>query len=110
MRDLGETEIQQLNTALGNENIPGLEVSMRNALAVGRVQSIENLAGIIERLSKRQRTLQGCPFDIFHDEVFWPDVVQRADVRVIQRGHRARLPLEPFRKPLAGNFNSDDTV
>jgi hypothetical protein len=40
------------------------------------------------------------PFQVLHDEEIDPvlaaDVVERADVRVVQRGDRARLAIEAF--------------
>jgi hypothetical protein len=41
---LGQSEIQKLDTLLCHQDIRGLEVAMRDALAVRNVQSVEDLS------------------------------------------------------------------
>src|SRR5262249_21939557 len=39
-------------------------------------------------------------FDQLHDKVIGTDVMQRADIRMVQRGNRSGLPLETFSESL----------
>jgi hypothetical protein len=98
---------------------------MHDARAVGPVQGGRDLDRIPERLIKRQRALgqsigQGFPFEVLqHQEVgaiLMPDIVERANVRVIQCRDRAGFALEalaPIR--VAGDvggehFNGDRPI
>jgi hypothetical protein len=72
---------------------------------MGRRQRVADLDGGAQELGGRHRTLlqppgQRVALDELHDEVVGPfvaaHVVQRADVRMREARHRARLPLEPF--------------
>src|SRR6478672_8823537 len=72
---------------------------MYDALFVRRFQRVRDLPGdgesFLDRNSSRsdpgrqRRTLHK-----LHDQVIRPDVVQSANVRMIQRGDGARLPIE----------------
>ena len=64
-----------------------------------------NLDTDFERFGNLQRTqpklLGECgSLDELHDEIVRPDVVDGADIRVIQRGDGARFALEPVREEL----------
>ena len=76
---------------------------MHDALAMGTVQRVGDLPCARQRLAKRQRAshqpvCQRLALEPFHhevrDAVLVADVVQGADVGVIQRGDGARLALE----------------
>jgi hypothetical protein len=78
---------------------------MNNALAVGFIQRVGELDGIFQDVFERQRSLfetlgEGMP--LLHDEVIHsvmlPDVMQRADVRMIERRDCLRFALESFAK------------
>ena len=75
---------------------------MRDLFAVRGIESIADLRRIVQHSFKRQRTLKGLPFDVLEDEVIRPDVVQRANVRMIESGNGARFPLEALRELLLG--------
>ena len=77
---------------------------MHYALAVRAVERIRDLAGALDRLGKWQRPAsepvgQRLAVEPFHDEeldaVLVADVVEGADVRVVQRRDGTRLTLEP---------------
>ena len=68
---------------------------MRHAFAVRLVQRVGNLDGVLQHLLQRQRTFQQplrerLAFEILHHQkinsVLMADVVERADVRMIQAG------------------------
>ena len=78
---------------------------MRDALAVRLVEPIRDLDGDLERLIERQRAPlqplgQRVPLQVLHDQevdpVLLTDVVERANVRVVQAGDGLRLALEPL--------------
>ena len=77
---------------------------MNDALTMRTVQRISDLDRARERLVERQRSFRqprGERFavDELHDEkvdaLIVADVMDGADVRMVERCHRARLPLEP---------------
>jgi len=53
---------------------------------------------------------QGRTFHQLHDEIIRPDVVERADVRMIQRGDGACLALEAVAKLGTGNLDRDQAI
>jgi hypothetical protein len=93
---LARPEVQQLDAALADENVRGFEVAMDDALLVGGIECIANLRCVVKSLSNRQRTSEHRPFDVLHDQVVRPDIVQRANVRVIQRSYGMRFAFEAF--------------
>jgi len=47
------------------------------------------------------------PILVFHHQIIWADIVNLADVGMIQRGDRFGFALEPFPELCAGNFDRD---
>jgi len=92
---LRQPEIQQLDALFGHQNVRRLQISMRDASLVSGIQRIQNLTGKLDGFFERQRPFQWSALDVLHHQIVWADVVQRADVRVIQRRHNASLALEP---------------
>ena len=107
---LGQAEVEQFDSLLGDQNIGRLQVAMGDALSMRGIESIENLAGVFDGLLQRKRTIQRRALNKLHYQIIGADIVELADVRMIQRGHRARFALEPFRKLLAGNLDGDRAV
>ena len=60
-----------------------------------------------QRFVKVQRTAQVLPFDIFHDEVVGANVVEVADIGVVQCGDGACLAAEALAERFFGNFDCD---
>jgi hypothetical protein len=69
---------------------------MDDALPVGRVECIADLGCVVKSLSDGQRASECGTFHLLHDQVVRPDVVQGANVGVIQRGYGVRFALEAF--------------
>ncbi len=67
---------------------------MHDSLGVGRLQRGRNLLGQLHGLLGRVRTLEGAAFDVLQHQVVGTDVVNLADVRMIERGDRAGLLRE----------------
>ncbi len=102
--DFRQAKIQHLGmTTIGDKNIPGLDVAMNDALGVCRVQRVGDFDGERQQRVQFHRTpgdqvLQGHALQIFHGDerlaVFLANVVNGADVGMVQRGRGLRLPLE----------------
>src|SRR5207253_1610501 len=80
-----------------------LEVAMDDAEAVRGIERAGDVGGDAQRVAQRQRPArervgERLPLQVLHDEVvdavLMPDVVERADVRMVQPRDRPRLPLE----------------
>ena len=67
---------------------------MDDAPVVRGVERIQDLLGQCDRLRDRHRSPQRFALDELHDEVVGPDVVERADMRMIERGNGASLALK----------------
>src|SRR6476646_5543463 len=77
---------------------------------MGLVERIQNLPGQRERLLQRQRSGQRLALDVLHDQVIRPNVVQRADMGMIQRRNRMRLALEPLAETVTACLDSNDAA
>ncbi len=106
--EFGEAGIQELRPRLGEHDVAGLEIPMHHTLPVGFVQRIRNFDGVAKRLVERQCAFlqavrQSLAFDVLHhhevDAVLAADVVERADVRMIQTGDGTGLALESLFEP-----------
>ena len=80
---------------------------MDDAFLVCGIQCIGDLARVVERGLKWQRPFRRFPFDQLHHEVVGTDIVQRADVGVVQRGDGPCLALEPVAEVLARHLDGD---
>ena len=92
-----EPEVEQFGAASGEHDVCGLQVAMDDPLAMGVVERAGNLLRVRQCLVDRELAFAqaGCqrrPFEMLHDQkidlVMASDVVQRADVRMCQSGHR----------------------
>ena len=104
---LGETEVEHLRVAArGDEDVRGLDVAMDDALRVCRIERVGDFDAELDDPIELERVsldemFERPPFEQLHHEELLPlvlaDVVDRADVRVIQRRRRARLALKALR-------------
>jgi hypothetical protein len=103
-----QTEIQNLGVAsLSDKNVGRLYVAMHDSFGVRSIQCICNLNPQLQRLLKRQRLsgnalLQCLTVEKLHGDkllaVLLADVVNGADVRVIERRCCLRFPPEPLER------------
>ena len=101
---LGEAEVEDLHiAALGDEDVGRLDVAMDDPGLVGSVERIGHLDAQLEDLLQHQRLtrdpiLERLPLEILHDQkglaVLLTDVVDGADMRVVQNRGGPRLALE----------------
>jgi len=91
--DLCQAEVEQLGARRGEHHVGRLEVTVNDAALVCRIERGGDLDRDLEHLGQTQRTLletlaQRLALEVFHDEVVdavvVTDVVQRADVRVVE--------------------------
>ena len=85
---------------------------MDDPLAVRSVQRGSHLHRDLHRLIGSHRSLldaigQRRPLDQLHHQIVGPDVVERADVRMVERGDGARFALEAIGKSLGGHLEGD---
>jgi hypothetical protein len=103
VRELGETEVQQLRARRGEHDVGGFEIAVDDAMAVGAVQRIANF----HRHSQCFVNWQGAspqplrerrPLDVLHDDVVGfalaPHIEDGTDVRVTQTRQRCGFALE----------------
>ena len=83
---------------------------MHDALLVGGVECIANLRCVLKSLSDRQRTPEYSAFDVLHDQVVRPDIMQRANVGVIQGSYCVRFALESFGELFVRNLDRDHAI
>ncbi len=103
---LGQSEVQDLGlTALGYENICRFDIAMSDAFAVRGVERVGDVDGNIEKPCVRQgppsdQVMERSALEQFHgDEVLslkLVNLVNGADMGVVQGGRRASFALEPL--------------
>ena len=123
VRHLGQPKVENLGgSARGHKNVRRLDVAMHDALGVRGIQRFGHVNADREQRLHLQRPVademfQGLAFQVLHDNeglvALFPDVVNSADVGMIERGRRLRLAAEAgesggvagnvFGKELQGN-------
>jgi hypothetical protein len=103
VQESSQPKVQQLHPRFGQHRIGGLQISVDDAGPVRRDQSIRDLNSIFQRLVELQRSFlqqlgQRLTLDVLHhdevDTVLLADVVQGADVRMIQLRYGFGFALE----------------
>jgi hypothetical protein len=102
---LGDSEVDNLGKPVaGHHHVLRFEVAMDDACGMGLGEALCDLMSQLHRAAQRHRVLgqdrsNSVSIDPFRCEVggvaFAADVVDREDVRVVQRRGRARFLLEP---------------
>ena len=105
---LREPEVQNFGvTAPGHENIRRLDVAMNDALGVSRVEGVGNLDPKREQSvhsigAIADDVLQRGSVEVLHDDerlaVLLADVVDRADIRMIERRRSLGFAAKPFER------------
>ncbi len=104
LRHLGQTEIEDLRvTSCGNEDVRRLDVAVNDALAVCGVQGVGNLDAELDYAFQfhgpvGDAMLERHPLQVLHGNesfaILFPDVVDRANVGMVQRRCSLGLALE----------------
>jgi hypothetical protein len=111
-----ESEIKQLDhPILGDEDVRRLEVAMDDALEVRRLERRCNLDCQPQRFAGRERARffggdDRRAVDALHDQVARADIVDLADVGVVECRDCLGFPLEPFAELRGGYFDRDVAI
>ena len=114
VRDLRQSEIHDLDlSARGDEDVGRLDVAVHHALGMRRIQRVRRLDGQIQQFVELERCtvdpfLESLAFQVLHHQerpaLVAVDIVERADVRMVQRGDGARLALKALHcRPVRGH-------
>ena len=97
IQQLGQAEVEQLRRSLRRDHhIGGFQIAMQDAARVRFFERRGDLNRQTDRVVRGQRALERLALDVLEHQVVRPDVVDLADVRMIERGDRARFLLEPL--------------
>ena len=122
---LSQTKIEQLRAGLGEHDVAWFQIAVRDSFAMCFIQRIRNLDGVLQYLIERQWTFletlrQRLAFQILHHQeissVLLADVVEDADVGMIQAGDGARFAVEPLAqsgsigKVIGKDFDGNDAL
>jgi hypothetical protein len=95
---LRQAEVDDLHAERRQQDVAGLQVAVHDALAMGRVQRVAHVGHVANRVLPRHRAAEWFPIDELHHEIAGaferPDVVERADMRVIEGRDGPGLALE----------------
>ena len=100
----GKPEIEQLGARARHDDVARFQVTVHDAVPVRLIESVGDLNRKPQRLLNgqgpaREQLGERLALQVFHDEkvdsVLAADVIERADVGVIQTGDSPGLPLEP---------------
>ena len=103
LEQLRDAEVEQLRAIPGQRDVGGFEVPVHDSVTMRLGQCARDLASVAQHVLDGERSVdqplgQRCALEILHDEerqaVLVADVVQRADVRMIQAGNRAGFSFE----------------
>jgi hypothetical protein len=108
--DLRDAEVEHLHAIAREQDIFGLQVAVDDAAPVGSAERVQDLLRDLERSSGRQRSTQPVALHVLHYEVVRAHVVERADVRVIQRRDGASLALEPVAEASIAGLDGHQAV
>lgn len=105
MLQFRQSEIEQLRAHLRQHDIAALEITMRHAVAVGRIERARDFNRDLQRLLQRQRAFlqflrERLAFQKLHHQevgsVLLTDVVENANVGMLQAGYRAGFAFKPL--------------
>ena len=101
----GQAEVHELGPRPGQHDVAGLQIAVHHASAMRPLQPIADFGPVLQDLLHGQRPLaqtvrQSLAFQVFHHQVINPilmsNIVERADVGMIQGRDRARFAVEPL--------------
>ena len=124
-RLLRQAKVQELGAALGQHDVRGLKIAMRDPQLVRFGQRARNLCRVSQSLLRRQRPpdeplFQRFAFQVLHDQkihaVLMANVMEAADVRMREFGNCLGFAFQPlFERNVRGeacgqNFNRNLAV
>jgi hypothetical protein len=108
-------EIKNLHAGFTEDDVLRFEIAMDDSLRVRSCERVRYLRSIFNGLIRSERPAaqtigERLALDEFHDEVIGPDVVESADIRMIERCDCPRFAFEAVCKSRLGNFDRDQPV
>src|SRR5262249_55136962 len=101
----GQSEVQQLDALFGHQNIRWLEVAMRDAFPVRGIQRVQDLPCVFGSFFQRKWTSQRSAFDHLHHQVIGTDIVEMANMGMVEGSDDVRLSREAFTEPSDADFD-----
>ena len=77
---------------------------------MGGHQTVRNLPREIKQCRRTIDAPEWRTLDELHNEVVRPNIVELADVRMVQRGYRSGFTFETLGELLLGNLDGDEPV
>jgi hypothetical protein len=113
---LRQSEIQQFDhAACGGEDVRRFQITMHDSLGMRRFERSRDLRGQSQSLRRRKRLRlfrgndRGA-INALHDQVIWPNIVNLADVRMIQRRNGPGFALKAGAESSLRNLDGDVPV
>ena len=111
--DQRQPEVEQLDAGLHtglqaglrHQNIGRFQVAMRDAFVMSGFERAAMPSASRTASGRSQRPARRSAVDVLHDDVIRADIVNLADIGMIQRGDGFGFPLEAFGKPGVGNLD-----
>src|SRR4029453_18973677 len=104
-------EVEEFHAFRRHEDVRRLEIAMDDLFPMCGVEGTCDLSRVEQRLVERQRPLERSTLDVLHDQerdvVLMADVVEPADVLMLERRRGARFSLEPLCELLSRDLEGD---
>jgi hypothetical protein len=94
-----------LTPCFRDQDVQRFQIAVRDAFAVRRVERVQNLRRVVDGLLQRKRSAERSAVDELHHEIIGPDVVELADVRMIERRDESRFALESLAERRTRHFD-----
>ena len=104
---MSQAEVEELDALARDKDVARLEIAVNDALGVRGLQRVQDLNGVLDGPGDRQRSLQRPAIDVLHDQVIGADIVERANMAMIEGGNGPGLALEPRRELLLAELDRD---
>jgi hypothetical protein len=94
-QQFGQAKIEELDRPISRDQDVGrFQIAVQYAAIVSRFQRARDLDRLADGFCRRDRTTEWLAVDVLEHKIARPDVVQLADVRMIQRRNRSRFVFE----------------
>ena len=77
---------------------------------MGRREAVGDLHGEIQQLPRILRRSDRRPFDVFEHQIIRTDVVELADVGMVERGNSSRLAYKALAESLVRDLDRHDAI
>ena len=95
VHQLGHAEVEQLRrSASGDQDVGRLEIAVEDSLAVRILERAGNLHRQAQRLVRGQGAADRMALYVLQHRIVGADIVHLTDVRMVERGDRARFLVE----------------